>query len=155
MPVVRAFPHVPRMPWFLTGLLLSALLSVGSSLKPSSGCGSNLKNLMRHDTRHLGSTGMYLVDRPVQMISNGGLLCSWNKGSCRRSFGASSADVTSSEHSRLPGTFHTKPARPQVRGEVVNTTVSKRRRELTTRGVRVVCLSAGHTGSHPQAMSCT
>ena len=59
---------------------------------------------------------MKLTHRTVQVISNGDLLCFHNKGSCRRSFDASSQSVAFGGYSSLSGSDHTKPARSQVRG---------------------------------------
>ena len=97
-------------------------------------------------TGWLAPVPMRLTHRTVQVISNGDLLCFHNKGSFRRSFDASSQSVASGEYSSLPG-FDQKPARSQVRGDVVNHTIPTRSRELTTRGVRVGGPSAGSSGS--------
>ena len=69
---------------------------------------------------------MRLTHRTVQVIGNGDLLCFHNKGSCRRSF-ASSQSVAFGEYSSLSGSDYTKPARSQVRGEVVNYTIPNKK----------------------------
>ena len=74
-------------------------------------------------TGWLASVPMRLTHRTMQVISNGDLLCFHNKGSCRRSFDASSRSVAFGEYSSLSGSDHTKPARSQVRGDVVNHTI--------------------------------
>ena len=66
---------------------------------------------------------MRLTHRIVQVISNGDLLCFRNKGLCRQSFDARSQSVAFGEYSSLSGSDHTKPARSQVRGDVVNHTI--------------------------------
>ena len=57
---------------------------------------------------------MRLTHRTVQVISNGDLLCFHNKGSCRRSFDASSQSVAFGEYSSPSGSDQRKPARSQV-----------------------------------------
>ena len=66
---------------------------------------------------------MRLTHSTMQVRSNGDVLCFHNKGSCRRSFDASSQSVAFGEYSSLSGSDHTKPARSQVRGDVVNHTI--------------------------------
>ena len=77
-------------------------------------------------TGWLAPVPMRLTNRTMQVISNWDLLCFQNKGSCRWSFDASSQSVAFGEYSSLSGSDHTKPARSQVRGDVVNHTIPKK-----------------------------
>ena len=61
-------------------------------------------------TGWLAPVPMRLTHRTMQVISNGDLLHFHNKGSCRRSFDASSQSVAFAEHSSLSGSDHTKLA---------------------------------------------
>ena len=97
------------------GLLLSSWPSLSNVLK-----GGRL-------TDWPAPVPMRLTYRTVQVISNGDILCFRNKRSCRRSFDASSQSVAFGEHSSLSGFDHTKPARSQVRGDVVNHTIPNKK----------------------------
>ena len=79
---------LPRMPWCLTGLFALAStpgeMFVETKLWPWRDTKSSCEAPRQTPWIHCHEMGR----QTMQVISNGGLLCSGNKGSCRRSFDA-------------------------------------------------------------------